>query len=449
MAFLGRSQLLRALLAAILAMGHPVAVHALTNRAVSRSEPIVGNVTEYREGDFPAELRRQLQKMQALELSQPANLLGSGYLIPPFEADLVDSSNSSSAPVAHQQKRAAVPAMFKVAPLSVDMSWWAWVLLALGVCISFTAFTWYVSCGACGSIRTEATSGKDSSPTGIKLRAKASECMHRTTDGTSAPSKTVQLFCAPAAGQWGNLLSNVVKASVDRFDRSFLGVDISIGELRVDACAGLVEIKHLTIGNPVGYRSKHFFRSEKIAISINMGRYILSLGKRIEVMTAVLRGTEVIYEKTWLSSNIDQVLKLLADRELARQTERERDSRPSESAALGADALPAAPTPGCKGEASDVKADGVCKGERVHNVTVRKVMVENIGVKLAASLFRDMGAAVSAGDLHFGDLSEELGSGWNILDAVAFLLQNILRTVILSAGKGGPVPAPGNTEYTL
>eukprot|EP00929_Paragymnodinium_shiwhaense_P122953 TRINITY_DN9628_c0_g1_i2.p1 TRINITY_DN9628_c0_g1~~TRINITY_DN9628_c0_g1_i2.p1 ORF type:complete len:257 (-),score=49.80 TRINITY_DN9628_c0_g1_i2:299-1069(-) len=107
----------------------------------------------------------------------------------------------------------------------------------------------------------------------------------------------------------------VVKGTLQSLDRTLIGVDIEVGDISSNLCMGLVHIDSLRVANPVdektgktSYHSDHLLRASELHIDLDLWALFTSLGKKIVIERLIFQGVSIFYEKTWTTSNLQQVL---------------------------------------------------------------------------------------------------------------------------------------------
>jgi len=185
----------------------------------------------------------------------------------------------------------------------------------------------------------------------------------------------------------GRFMGGAVKSLLKHFDHAALGVKFVLGETRVDAYHGKISIDGLTIQNPEGYSSEYLLYAAKLLVDLDMKTLIKSMGKTLEIEQVLLEDVDVIYEKSWSTSNADEISKRL------------NNSR-------------AAKTP-------KVKAD---------KVIVHKVLLSNIGAKACTTL-GSAGPRLALGDISYEDLDAELGAQ-TVVDAVGLVMETLVKSLV-------------------
>lgn len=240
-----------------------------------------------------------------------------------------------------------------------------------------------------------------------------------------------------------DILGKSIKVGIEKFDRSVLGVDVTIGNLTVNPFDGYIDCEHLIVHNPVGYTSPYLLKAEKVFLDIDMLRLSSSFMNMVSVEKMVFKDITAIYEKKWGTSNMQEVLQFL-------------NEEPKTSSCCGAKPCGAKHCCGAKpcgakhccgakpygakevAEKALPKGAGTEAAERkdvvyeLHRVDVQNV---NVNVRLAGTIGEYVNLDMEAGDVYYKDFNAEVGHSI-IDDVVRELLRSLLKTVITKvAGK--------------
>jgi len=224
----------------------------------------------------------------------------------------------------------------------------------------------------------------------------------------------------------GDFLGKNIKAGIEEFDRSILGVDVTIGNLTVNPFDGYIDCEHLIVHNPVGYTSPYLLKAEKVFLDIDMLKLSSSFMNKVSVDRMVFKDITAIYEKKWGSSNMQEVLQFL-------------NEEPETAPEVAEKALPKGREEG--GEAmKEKKTKKVGTGAVEQNDVVyelHRVDVQNVSVnvRLAGTIGEYVNLDMEAGDVYYKDFNAEVGHSM-MDDVVRELLRSLLKTVITKvAGK--------------
>jgi len=179
-----------------------------------------------------------------------------------------------------------------------------------------------------------------------------------------------------------------IERGVEASDKASLGVDIDIGKLSVNLYEGYIEIHGFTVFNPPGYSAEYLMKAEAVNVDIRMAMLLCSCFKTVQIDKIVFSGVDVLYDKSWSSSNIDDVINATR----VSETEAEK------------------PEASCKGYAA---------------CTMREVLFEDVVVR------QPMGGAnlaLTAADLNIQDFTSEFGE--SRLHAAA---SEVLRRLLMRA----------------
>lgn len=171
-------------------------------------------------------------------------------------------------------------------------------------------------------------------------------------------------------------------------DKASLGVDVDIGKLSVNLCEGYIVIHGLTVFNPPGYSAEYLLKAETVNVDIRMAKLVCSCFQTVQVEKIVFSGVDMLYDKSWSSSNINDVIN-------------------------------AARVGGTLAE----KLETNCKGSPT--CTMRKVFFEDVVVRQPMAGKATL--ALAAADLDVQDFSAEVGE--SRLQVAAFeVLRRVLKT---------------------
>jgi hypothetical protein len=187
-----------------------------------------------------------------------------------------------------------------------------------------------------------------------------------------------------------NLLGSLVTKIVASYDASVLGVETGIGSMKLSPMQGSMEIWDLTVNNPEGYHSRHVLHARRAKIEIDMKKLLFSKGRDIVVQEIAFDGVNVIYEKALSTSNLSDLL----ERILLPRRER-------------------------KANAEDL------------TLSLHKVSVKDIGLKLATVITGDAGAHIAVSDISYENFDQEIGeAGRCFTDSVRILMITFIKSVL-------------------
>jgi len=210
----------------------------------------------------------------------------------------------------------------------------------------------------------------------------------------------------------GPLIAKTIQSSIQYYDRRILGVDVTIESLKVRVHTGLVELKGLVVANAQGYDAKYLINVDRAVVDINMLKLFCSGFRDIRIQRLVFSNVDVIWEKSGLRhSNVKEVVDFLR-----------KDSEKDTAAA-----------PRAIEETQVDTAQPKSKGSR--KVTLRKVKIEDVGVKMASHILHGAGVRFSLADINYAEFSADHGA-YLTDDIIKLLLLSTLKTVVENtAGK--------------
>jgi hypothetical protein len=214
-----------------------------------------------------------------------------------------------------------------------------------------------------------------------------------------------------------SVLGKTIQAGIERYDQHYLGVNVNIGKLEVDAAHGNINVEEVLVENPPGYHSPHFVTIKKVTLDLDMGKTLSSLGRKIVIDEATLSGVDLIYEKSFTTSNINDILVHLQGDHPA-QKEQSEDNRFLSCCSSGKKP----PSTGQKVDDKENKggyinlptadAKQTSPNPKPHEqdqteVVMKKLQLVDIGVKLASYAARGMGQYTSLADICLDDVEDQ------------------------------------------
>ncbi|MDD2598019.1 MAG: AsmA family protein [Kiritimatiellae bacterium] len=119
-------------------------------------------------------------------------------------------------------------------------------------------------------------------------------------------------------------IAPLVKGAAATFGPKVLGVDVSIGDVKLRPIAGQLTISDIKIGNPKGYSAKDAFAVK--TIDINLKTVSLVKGDVIQIKKILIDAPEISYETKDGRSNFDT---MLAKAQSAEKSEDEKTAKDS------------------------------------------------------------------------------------------------------------------------
>merc|ERR1719162_1778030 len=89
---------------------------------------------------------------------------------------------------------------------------------------------------------------------------------------------------------------------IERYDVAFLGVHIDLDRLQLDPFKGVVTAAGLKVSNPSG--GGRLLTVASISLDVDLGKFLWTLGNRLEVNSLLVEGLAVVYEQSSSSSNV-------------------------------------------------------------------------------------------------------------------------------------------------
>jgi len=201
-------------------------------------------------------------------------------------------------------------------------------------------------------------------------------------------------------------LGRSIKFGIETCDRLFIGTDVTIKRLETNIFQGIIVIDGLEVENPKEgkYKSQYLLRAGLVHIDLDMAALICSFFRHVKIEKIEFKNVDVIYERGWSSSNVQDVLAFLKGRG--------RDPGGAEGQEGG-------------GEVKEAASSAT-------QITLHEVVVEDVGARLQAQVLGDRGCRVSVGDIVYKDFAEEVGES-TVGPIIQVLLKSVLKTVVVNA----------------
>eukprot|EP00930_Biecheleria_cincta_P058931 TRINITY_DN44707_c0_g1_i1.p1 TRINITY_DN44707_c0_g1~~TRINITY_DN44707_c0_g1_i1.p1 ORF type:complete len:264 (-),score=20.73 TRINITY_DN44707_c0_g1_i1:198-953(-) len=101
-----------------------------------------------------------------------------------------------------------------------------------------------------------------------------------------------------------------LRAAIQRWDTSVLGLDIEIGDCTFNLCGGMT-LHDIRLMNPPGFTSPYLIRVEEVNLKMNSCWIALHGPTNIEIKHAIAERVEIIVEKTFTSSNVQEAARTI------------------------------------------------------------------------------------------------------------------------------------------
>lgn len=138
-------------------------------------------------------------------------------------------------------------------------------------------------------------------------------------------------LCAGPIGAYyvSKLIGKLVKTGIEQFDQDVLGVDVEIGELHPNVMYGILHIDDLYVRNPKNWDSPYLLHAGVLHIDFDMQALIMSGFQKVEIEKVIFKDVNVIYEKSWSGSNVQDVLDFMAGKK-GDEKEEEEEKKPKQ-----------------------------------------------------------------------------------------------------------------------
>lgn len=233
-----------------------------------------------------------------------------------------------------------------------------------------------------------------------------------------------------------HVLGNGIAAAIEAYDKDYLGVDLSFGDVGFNPFSGEFTINGFLVDNVEGYSSKYIMQAKYVKIDIDMWLYVATCGHYITVEEIAIHGANIIYEKSLGSSNVDQLIKYM----------KEGEDLHDAISPDGVDEEHAPMSQGCAARmlscAGNIKDKAQRRIQAVRNfkrklnddpssqrVKIQRVIIKDCGVRLEAKGLPGHGVQLAIANMNFPDLQRKVGRSYPKM--VSF----VLRQVMASAAK--------------
>lgn len=206
------------------------------------------------------------------------------------------------------------------------------------------------------------------------------------------------------ASFWGRILGKAVEAGIETFDQRVIGVDVNIEALTFNPCTGRFVLDNMIIDNPKGFMTEYLLKVGRVNVDVSMTHLIYSGGKKIVINCSEFCGVDVIYENSFTTSNVDEILNFMEKKH--KKIEKEKDQQVTQKQKL-----------------ENVEGQGA-----ETQVILKKVVVADVGIKAAATFCGGGGVRVAVGDFKYSDFSKEVGNSIAD-DIIIILMESFLKTI--------------------
>lgn len=207
----------------------------------------------------------------------------------------------------------------------------------------------------------------------------------------------------------GRSIVRALECASDYCDRAGLGVDVDLGKVSANLGDGVVFVHGMTIFNPPGYSSEYLLKVKKVKLELSLSQFFWSNFRTVVIEKLVLRGVDIVYDKSWRSSNVNDAL-IMTEFEALPKKHGEMEWAEWQETGRG--------PPG----KAEVPADSV-------SVTLRSVELEDVGVRMAHEMLKGAGLRMSLENVTFSDFSSHVGVDATLPATSRSLLRSILKTV--------------------
>lgn len=192
-----------------------------------------------------------------------------------------------------------------------------------------------------------------------------------------------------------------VDFGLETCDRLFLGTEVTIRRLETNILQGVIIVDTLQVQNPETdkYNSPYLLKARLVQIELDMVTLICSFFRHVKIDRLDFKDVDVIYEKSWNSSNVHDTMNFLKGNGGAPDNSDCGESR----------------------EDQNKTASGV-------RVTLHEVMMD-VGARVQAQMFGGRSMRVAVGDVVYRDFEAEVGES-TPGPIIQVLLKSVLKTVM-------------------
>jgi len=238
------------------------------------------------------------------------------------------------------------------------------------------------------------------------------------------------------------ILGKALAVGIETYDRDILGVDVEITSLKATACTGQILVEGVRILNPPGYKSPYLMQARSIIIDLSMRQLALSLGKLVVVDRLQINHVDVTIEKSWTSSNVQDVESFLmtplpvADPPPAQQSA-DAGACPGTDVASPtarswwrrcAPCSRRAETAVTPPTSTDSASSVAPSSDEFPTVVLHKVLIHDIRVQLLAKMVCGASVKMNLADISYEDFDADVGA-YIVDDIVRILLKTLLKNV--------------------
>lgn len=198
----------------------------------------------------------------------------------------------------------------------------------------------------------------------------------------------------------GHVLGASVKYAVERSDQDRIGVDVSLGSLKLNPFRGVLTATDITIGNPAGYDAEYLLHARRLHVDVHMSPLLNSAGRELDVSMVHIHGLSIMYEKSSRSSNVQDFVAGVKER---------RENNTADSAAVPGDWRPRIGPP--------------------HEVMLHEVDIDGIELSVIA-LGGVLSKTVALAGVHYDEFSQEEQVNTSAAVAQAILLRIVQDTAL-------------------
>jgi len=229
----------------------------------------------------------------------------------------------------------------------------------------------------------------------------------------------------------GAYVGKVAKGVIMRIDRDAIGVDVTIGNLVVAAHTGKVEVFDVMLLNPEPYSSEYLLKAGHVKVDIDMCQFLRTGMRHLTIQSLVLQDVDTIWEKMgFTQSNIKAILDFVEAKQEEKVQQRQQQQQSQQQL------QPQQRRSSCVRGARDLAVTAATvELIPTRTLTIREVVVKDVGVKLASHMLGGAGVRLALGDVAIRDVSAVRTH--DIAEDIAHVVLNsVLKTIVENvAGK--------------
>ncbi len=188
------------------------------------------------------------------------------------------------------------------------------------------------------------------------------------------------------------MIDKLTKQGIESGGTYAMGVETKLDDVSLGLFSGSMSMKGLSVANPEGFKSDHFFKLNDGEVAVSLGSL---MGDKVEVPSLKLNGIDIALEKDGGKANYDVILEHLAE-------------------VTGGDEEP---------------AEDAGEGKKF---VIRELVITDVRVK--AEVIGGISVPITIPEIRMTDIGTESDKGVLLKDLTGIILTAILTSVVEQAG---------------